>query len=258
MTPTTANLARDFARALDPTLIARDVGIEQLDDWQARLIADPPKRALICCGRQVGKSTASAICALNTAIYQAPATIVLISPSQRQSVELYRTLHEMWSKLPDRPAAQYETLSRLELDNGSRIISLPGSERTVRGIPAVDLIVIDEAARIDDELKAAVRPMMATSNGSLFALSTPAGKRGWFYEQWTNGIGWHRISIKSSECPRIDPAFLAEERNALGPLQYESEYECVFHDDGMAIFDSSMIERAMRQDVPTLFPVFDP
>ena len=97
------SLARDFARALDPTLIARDLGIDHLDDWQARLIADPPKRALICCGRQVGKSTAAAVCALNTAIYQAPATIVLISPSQRQSVELYRTLHEMWRASPRPP-----------------------------------------------------------------------------------------------------------------------------------------------------------
>jgi hypothetical protein len=49
------SLALDFARALDPKLIARDVGLEHLDDWQAKLIDDPPKRLLCCCGRQVGK-----------------------------------------------------------------------------------------------------------------------------------------------------------------------------------------------------------
>src|SRR5215472_14184722 len=102
---TAASLARDFARALDPTLIARDLGLAQLDDWQARLIDDPPKRLLCCCGRQVGKSTAAAVCALNAAIYQAPATIVLISPSLRQSVELYRTFHAMWQRLPGAPTA---------------------------------------------------------------------------------------------------------------------------------------------------------
>src|SRR5215472_17101044 len=125
---TAASLALDFARALDPTLIARDVGIDVLDEWQAKLFDDPPKRLLCCCGRQVGKSTAAAECALHVAIYEAPATVVLISPSLRQSVELYRTLHGMWSRLPGKPAAQYETLSRMELENGSRIISLPGSE----------------------------------------------------------------------------------------------------------------------------------
>src|SRR5215471_20339197 len=108
----TPSLALDLARALDPALIAQDVGIEALDEWQAKLIDDPPKRLLCCCGRQVGKSTAAAICALNNAIYQAPATIVMISPSLRQSVELYRTFHQMYSRLPGRPAAQYETLSR--------------------------------------------------------------------------------------------------------------------------------------------------
>src|SRR5215469_7577370 len=208
------SLAADFARALDPCLIARDVGLDQLDPWQARMIDDPPKRLLCCCGRQVGKSTAAAVCALNSAIYSAPSTIVMISPSLRQSVELYRTFHALWQRLPGRPEAQYETLSRLELENGSRIISLPGSERTVRGLASVDLIILDEAARVEDDLLAATRPMLAVSNGSLFALTTPAGKRGWFYEQWLRGVGWSRISIRSIECPRIDPAFLEEEREA--------------------------------------------
>jgi hypothetical protein len=52
-------------------------------------------------------------------------------------------------------------LTKLELANGSRILSLPGSERTVRGYAAADLVVIDEATRVDDELISAVRPMLA-------------------------------------------------------------------------------------------------
>jgi hypothetical protein len=96
------------------------------------------------------------------------------------------------------------------------VISLPGSEKTVRGLASVDLIVIDEAARVDDELLAATRPMLAVSNGNLFALTTPAGKRGWFYEQWLRGIGWQRISIKSTECSRISQEFLDQEREQLG------------------------------------------
>jgi Terminase large subunit, T4likevirus-type, N-terminal len=237
-------LAADFARALDPTLIARDVGLDQLDEWQARLVDEPPKRLLCCCGRQVGKSTAAAVCALNAAIYQAPATVIMVSPSQRQSIELYRAFHSMYSRLPGRPSAQYETMTRLELENGSRIISLPGSERTIRGLASVDLIVLDEAARVEDELLAAIRPMLAVSNGSLFALSTPAGKRGWFYEQWLRGIGWHRISIKSTECPRIDREFLEQEREALGPLLFGQEYLCEFHDAENAAFLSELIDAA--------------
>src|SRR4029077_10593440 len=129
----------------------------------------------------------------------------------------------MYQRLPGRPDAAYETLQRLELTNGSRVISLPGSERTVRGLASVDLIVIDEAARVDDELLAATRPMLAVSNGSLFALTTPAGKRGWFYEQWLHCVGWQRISIKSTECPRISAEFLDQEREQLGPLIFAQD-----------------------------------
>jgi hypothetical protein len=244
------SLTLDLARALDPTLIARDIGLDHLDGWQAKLIDDPPKRLLCCCGRQVGKSTAASFCALHSAIYNAPSTIVLISPSLRQSVELYRTLHAMYSRLPGRPAAQYETLTRLELENGSRIISFPGGERTIRGLAAVDLLVIDEAARVDEETVAATRPMLAVSNGSLFALSTPAGKQGWFYEQWVRGIGWHRIGIKSTDCPRISPDFLQGERDALGPLIFAQEYLCEFHDPVGAVFMTELLDAAFVSTFP--------
>ena len=50
----------------------------------------------------------------------------------------------------------------LLLSNGSRIAGpLPGTERTVRGFSAVSLLVIDEAARVEDAMYQALRPMLA-------------------------------------------------------------------------------------------------
>ena len=49
------------------------------------------------------------------------------------------------------------------LANGSRIIALPGTEKTIRGYAAADLVVIDEAARVEDDLLTAVRPMLAAA-----------------------------------------------------------------------------------------------
>ena len=239
----------DLGPALQPGLIARDVGLDLLDDWQSRLIDQPPKRLLCLCGRQVGKSTAAAVCALNAVIYSAPAIVVMISPSMRQSVELFRTFSAMYRRLPTRPAAEYETLQRVELENGSRVISLPGSGDTVRGIAKVDLVILDEAARVPDGLLAAVRPMLAVSDGALFALSTPAGRRGWFHQQWENGVGWQRISIKSTDCPRISPEFLAEEREQLGAQLFAQEYLCAFNDEVGAAFLSELVDRAFIADI---------
>ena len=141
----------------------------------------------------------------------------------------------------------------MELGNGSRIISLPGSEKTVRGYSGATLIVMDEASRVPDELLAAVRPMLATTNGKFIALSTPAGKRGWFYESWTNGEGWERISVKGVDCPRISAEFLAEERVAHGPMRFAQEYECEFIDPETSAFSSDLIAKALTNDFEPFF-----
>ena len=80
---------------------------------------------------------------------------------------------------------------------------MPGTERTVRGYAGAKLIVIDEAARVEDNLIAALRPMMATVDGSLIALTTPAGRRGWFYDAWIGDESWHRVKVPASQCPRV-------------------------------------------------------
>ena len=154
-------MAQDLARALDPCLIAHDVGIEP-DAWQAELLRAKPTRALLLCSRQSGKSTVTALTALDTAIYDAPALVLLVSPSQRQSAKLFRTVMQFHSRLPGAPSLNAESTLKAELANGSRILALPGTEKTIRGIAGADLVVVDEAARVEDELLAAVRPMMAT------------------------------------------------------------------------------------------------
>ena len=58
-----------------------------------------------------------------------------------------------------------ESAAALTLANGSRVLSLPGSEATVRGY-AADFLIVDEAARVPDELLAGIRPMLAATGGN--------------------------------------------------------------------------------------------
>lgn len=244
-------LSRDFARALDPVLLARDCGLAP-DDIQARLLTSGARRVLVNCCRQWGKSTTTAIVALHAALYLSPSMIVLISPSQPQSTELFKKIHAFWSRLDGVPRANQESLTRMELSNGSRIISLPGSEKTTRGYTA-DLVIMDEASRVPDELLASVRPMLATTNGRFFAMTTPAGKRGWFYEAWQHGDGWERIEVKGRDCPRIPKEFLDEELKDLGPMRFAQEYECEFIDSETNVFATDLIEAALVDDFTPFF-----
>lgn len=241
-------LASDLAAALDPVVLARRAGIEP-DPWQADVLRSPTSRMLLNCSRQSGKSTTTALLALHTATYRTGALVLLLSPSLRQSAELFRTLAGLYTTTGATVPSRAESALRLELENGSRIISLPAKEATIRGYAGVALLVIDEAARVPNDLYTAVRPMLATSGGRLVALSTPFGTRGWWYEAWESPDNWKRVEIPATACPRIPASFLAEERRTLGEWWFSQEYLCQFLDAQSAAFRREDIERAFSEDV---------
>lgn len=245
--------SRDLRRALDPDAFAEDCGIT-LDPWQSQLMNSTARKILLCCSRQSGKSTSTALLALHGAIYD-PGLYLVFSPSQRQSTELLLKCKEHIRAMADPPEIALESVTKLEFRNHSRIISLPGSEATIRGYSAARCIIVDEAARTSDDLMAAVRPILATSGGRLIALSSPAGRRGWFFEADTNGDGWERYRVTADMCPRISPEFLSDELRELGPLRYASEYQCLYTDDELQVFPSHIIDAAFRSDILPLWPI---
>jgi hypothetical protein len=235
----------------DPCRVLTAAGLAA-DPWQQRLLRAPPARALLLCSRQSGKSTVAAALALRTLLLEAPALVLVLSPVQRQSAELFRKVLDLFGALRRPVAVAAESALRLELSNGSRVVALPGTEGTVRGYSGADLLIIDEAARVPDPLYCSVRPMLAVSGGSLVALSTPFGKRGWFYEEWGGSNSWERVKVTAAECPRIPQEFLAEERLALGDRWYRQEYECSFEDTVAAVFLSEDIAAMARDDIQPL------
>jgi hypothetical protein len=150
-------------------------------------------------------------------------------------------------------ASEIENRLTLELTNGSRIVSLPGTEKTVRGFSGVQLLVVDEASRVEDALYTSVTPMLAVSQGRLVALSTPFGARGWWHAAWTSDEPWLRVRVPATMCPRIPPAFLAEQRRSLGDLFYRSEFGCEFVDTLDMVFRSADIEAAFDPNLQPLF-----
>jgi hypothetical protein len=242
------SLSRDFSRALSPLAFAADCGIETLDPWQVDVLTSDSIRMLLCTGRQMGKSTICALLALHLLLYTPGSTVILISPSLNQSVELYRRLHTFYEKLSGVPLAQQESLTRMTLDNGSRALSLPSSEKTIRGLTA-DLIIVDEAARVEDSLFSAVSPMIATkADGRMILLTTPAGRRGHFFNEWHSGNGWKKISVTASQCPRISQAYLDDMLRTLGPLRFAAEFNAEFHDDSISTFGADLIRKAFEHD----------
>jgi hypothetical protein len=247
-----ARLREDLRLALDRSSFAREVGLEP-DPWQEDLLRSVSDRVLLNCCRQSGKSTMTGLIALHRALYRPGSLILCLAPALRQSQELFGKVLGFYRDL-DRPIpAQAERKLSLELGNDSRIVTLPGTERTIRGFSGATLLLVDEAARVDDGLYFAVRPMLAVSGGALMMLSTPYGKRGIFHEEWTGGHGWDRYEIPASQCPRISEEFLEEERRSLPARVYRQEYECSFEETDDAVFAYEDVERAITASVTPLF-----
>jgi hypothetical protein len=216
-----------LALALDPSRILRAQGL-LADPWQRTLLLSADRQVLLNCSRQSGKSTVVAALALHTVLFRPDALVLLLSPSQRQSGEIFRKVLAAYRAVGRPVPATRQSLLRLELANGGRVVCLPGREDTVRSFSGVALLVLDEAARIPDDLYRSVRPMLAVSRGRLVALSTPFGQRGWFYREWQGDGPWKHFRIPWRDCPRITPEFIAEETRALGPDWVRQEYECAF------------------------------
>jgi hypothetical protein len=237
--PTLELIRQDPARVMS-------LGGMRPDPWQARALRSRSRRTLFLCSRSAGKSQAAAAMALRDALLYPPALVLLLSRSLRQSGELFRErLLPLWRGLGEPCRSRAPTRLELELANGSRVVSLPENESSIRGFNGVRLLVIDEAARVSDELFKAVRPMVATSRGSLVVLSTAFGKRGFFFEAWEDGAGWDRYKVTADQCPRIPPEELTQARADRGERWYMQEYHCRFNDAVDQLIPEALIDRAM-------------
>jgi hypothetical protein len=236
-----------------PLAVMTDAGLTP-DPWQADLLANHHRRALLLCSRQSGKSQVAAALALKAGLTEPGSLTLLLSPTLRQSAELYLKVLDLYRKLgrPVPTVRPRDNALKLDLSNGSRILALPGVEATVRSFSSVRLLVIDEAARVADDLYRSVRPMLAVSGGSLVAVSSAYAKQGFFYAEWVGPRRWKRVHVTADRCPRISPEFLAEEREALGERWFLMEYYGVFGDALDSVFREADI-RALANHLQPLF-----
>ncbi len=247
----TAEIARELRHALDPAAWARAVLGFEPDPWQGAFLRSDARQVILCCSRQSGKSTCSAILAAHTALFRPGSLVLLISKAQRQSIELLGKATGFLRQAPGARLVSDNAMS-VELEGGSRIISLPGDASTIRGFSAPALVIEDEAAWVSDELYLSVRPMLAVSGGRLMLLSTPNGRRGHFYESWHAPTGWERYTVKATDVPRITPEFLENERAILGTWWFAQEYMCEFLDADDQLFSSEAIEAAVSPELTPL------
>ena len=118
---------------------------------------------------------------------------VIACPSQNQSAEALRKVRDM--VLMAGAKLMTDNVFRLELANGSRVLALPGTQSSIRGLTVDAWIVADEAAQLDPAIMAALHPMRTQRPHARFAmLSTAWSRTDPFWSVWDNDDpSWMRI-----------------------------------------------------------------
>ncbi len=257
----------------------------KLFPWQQNVLTSRHKRKLINGARQSGKSTVVSSVPCHTAKYYPKSLSIILAPTQKQATEDILKVKEFMASDPSYPELKRESQEELALDNGSRILVIPATEKSARGYSKPRVLVLDEASRIPDVVyKSGVRPMLTDNpECELFIISTPNGKQGFFYDAYTTSERWERYEIRSPwQVNQMDSWHLNEympeeeyqeimkargilswfsprhynmdeqEENleSMGKQQYQQEYCCEFVEQEDMVFSYEDIERAFSQTCP--------
>ncbi len=272
-----------FADMIDPNGFLESIW-EKTFPWQKDSLNPAHKNLMLNCARQSGKSTIVSGVGLHTAKYTANSVNLIVSPSEKQSKETMKKVEDFINIDPELKALRLPGDSKFEKEfrNGSRIIALPGTEKSVRGYSKPTTIILDEAARVPDMTYKALRPMRTGSDESqLILLSTPWNEAGFFFEEWTKNPTWKKIyvvprwtlndddelierppeeefqaacaekGISGYYSPRHTFDFLYSELMSLGPIWFRREYCCEFLSGMETIFSMDLIESAYTSGIKT-------
>jgi phage FluMu gp28-like protein len=233
---------------LDPVTFALLLFGFKCNEYQAKLLRDASKRIVVRWSRQAGKTTCIALRAIWSAIVHPKTLTLIVAASLRQSMIMSDRVQDFLASLPKERRLQIiEKLQRatIRFKNGSRIVALPNSPQLLRGYTA-NQVICDEAAFFrDDDLVFynVLYPMLATTDGTMIASSTPWSKDSVFYRMCqSNEYSKHVVTSEDVvKTGLIKQSFIDEMRSQLPFERFQREFMAEFVEDVDAWLTQSLI-----------------
>lgn len=221
--------------------------------YQVELFDDSASRRQVLKARQVGLSNAIAIEAAYKCLHTDNRTVLFVSRNQRLASELlYYCLHTL-NGMRNPPKLVRCSMSEIEFENGSRIVSLPANPNTGRGIAASDVYLDEQAFHDYDEFIFTSVMGTVSTGGSITVISTPNGRNNKFFRLWSGidgGPEWSRHRVHWSDCPRYDEAWARAKRAEMTRQGFAQEYDCDFVASGEAVFSPEDLARCKEGYAP--------
>ncbi len=240
----------------DAALLRRDAGAfaeaigMPLSAVQKRAVRFGKRITVVVAPRQSGKSRLLAVVALWSAFRRRGQRVLIISTGEDGSRRLLSEIRRVAASSPLLAGSVLlEQAAILRLSNGSEIRSVPASERQVRGW-SVDLLLVDEAALVPDELvlSAAFPTVAARPDARIVLASSATVSSGVFYDHAMRGDAGteHVETIRwtLADAPWISPSVIEAMRSSMPEIRFRAEMENVFASGADALFTRATLERA--------------
>jgi thymidine kinase len=188
--PAAADLLQLDEARRDPAIFADVLLGEPLWPHQIEVARSGARYRVICAGRRAGKTKVFAVLALHRAVAHASSKVLIISTGEVAARRMFAEIARMASRARwVASSVSDETKSMLVFENRSVIECVPASMAQIRSAEA-DLLIIDEAAFVDEAIWEAAEPTIAARRGSKVLLaSTPwADSDHFFNVLWQQGI----------------------------------------------------------------------
>jgi hypothetical protein len=204
---------------------------------QQEIIDHPALRKVVCAGRRAGKTHVATVAAIKA--FLGGNRVLLSSTSQDQADVFWRYL-KRWTRPLFDAAYKNETKRILSLGEGEIRVKTGSNSDALRG-DNVNLLVLDECARLDPTAWQEVgAPMLADTGGAALFISTPL-RRNWFFELYQRGIDpeesdWAAWQFPTTANPFLNSAAVARLAQDMTAEAYAQEIEAQFLEGAGALF----------------------
>lgn len=221
---------------------------EPLWPHQIEAAMSPARIRVLRAGRQVGKSRLLAVLALWEAFRAGERHVLLLSASEDNAKDLLAEVSALANGSPLLSGAVADDeVSKVVLSNGSWVRSIPASAKQARG-KSIDLLVIDEACFVAEDVWRAAKYSQAARPGSrLLLASSPYGRADAFFAVHDRlgldglvdvaGVTVETFVWPSTVSPLVQAAGLVEFWRATDPPRtFAAEVMAEWQDDQGAYF----------------------
>jgi len=210
--------------------------------YQEKILTDKSKRIAVRMSRQAGKTTTIAVRGIWFAATHPKTLSLIVAPSLRQSmIMMDRVQGFLYGMKPDERKAIVGKMQRTTIwfRNASQMVALPCSPNLLRGYTAHQVLADEAAFFRDDEIifYNILYPMLATTDGTLIASSTPWATKSVFYQMckdqklekiWSrHHVTWRDVVAAGL----MTQEFIDEMRTVSPPERFIREFEAEFSED---------------------------